>query len=239
MSPTDAIDDRPSAGQLANNAMMVGMLQSALSQLDMGLGTLPDLLIAIDADHCWRAFKFPDSPTVHTHNAADFRVFIESERPAGCETPIGVLRRSVEGTEAAEIFERLIRGNPGGPNNPDGLGGKSHKSIVNRDDITVDNLADELHAEKPRDYRREAPTGTSVSYALRRLGKHRPDLLEKVRAGELSAHGAMVEAGFICKAITIPADAVVAGRRLARHFTREQFSELVSAALDVYEPRPP
>jgi hypothetical protein len=127
MSPTDAIDDRPSAGQLANNAMMVGMLQSALSQLDMGLGTLPDLLIAIDADHCWRAFKFPDSPTVHTHNAADFRVFIESERPAG----------------------------------------------------------------------------------------------------------------FICKAITIPADAVVAGRRLARHFTREQFSELVSAALDVYEPRPP
>jgi hypothetical protein len=35
-----------------------------------------------------------------------------------------------------------------------------------------------------RDYTREAPTGTSVSYAVRRLGRKRPDLLDKVKIGE-------------------------------------------------------
>lgn len=34
------------------------------------------------------------------------------------------------------------------------------------------------------------------SYAVRKLSRDRPDLLERVKAGELSAHKAMVEAGF-------------------------------------------
>lgn len=38
--------------------------------------------------------------------------------------------------------------------------------------------------------------GTSREYALRRLRKDRPDLHERVLSGELSAHAAMVEAGF-------------------------------------------
>ena len=40
------------------------------------------------------------------------------------------------------------------------------------------------------------PNGTSRDQALRRLRKDRPDLHAKVLAGELSAHRAMVEAGF-------------------------------------------
>jgi hypothetical protein len=40
------------------------------------------------------------------------------------------------------------------------------------------------------------PTGTSVEAALRRLRKARPDLHARVLAGELSAHAAMIEAGF-------------------------------------------
>ena len=38
--------------------------------------------------------------------------------------------------------------------------------------------------------------GTSLSYAVRRLSRERPDLLEKVKAGELTVHAAMVQAGF-------------------------------------------
>lgn len=37
--------------------------------------------------------------------------------------------------------------------------------------------------------------GTSNRYALRRLRVERPDLLERVVAGEISAHAAAVEAG--------------------------------------------
>jgi hypothetical protein len=40
------------------------------------------------------------------------------------------------------------------------------------------------------------PTGNSAAAALRRLERQRPDLLDKVLAGELSPHAAMIAAGF-------------------------------------------
>lgn len=40
------------------------------------------------------------------------------------------------------------------------------------------------------------PSGNSAAAALRRLERHRPDLLNRVLAGEISAHVAMIEAGF-------------------------------------------
>ncbi len=40
------------------------------------------------------------------------------------------------------------------------------------------------------------PNGTSKQAALRRLRKDAPEMLERVLAGEISAHAAMVEAGF-------------------------------------------
>jgi hypothetical protein len=42
----------------------------------------------------------------------------------------------------------------------------------------------------------ERPSGNSAAAALRRLERHRPDLLARVLQGELSAHAAMIEAGF-------------------------------------------
>jgi hypothetical protein len=40
------------------------------------------------------------------------------------------------------------------------------------------------------------PSGNSAAAALRRLERHRPDILERVLAGEISAHAGAVEAGF-------------------------------------------
>jgi hypothetical protein len=42
----------------------------------------------------------------------------------------------------------------------------------------------------------ERPSGNSAAAALRRFERHRPDLLDRVLAGEISAHTGMVEAGF-------------------------------------------
>jgi hypothetical protein len=42
----------------------------------------------------------------------------------------------------------------------------------------------------------QRPSGNSAAAALRRLERYRPDLLDRVLAGEMSAHAAMVEAGF-------------------------------------------
>lgn len=44
------------------------------------------------------------------------------------------------------------------------------------------------------------PDGNARQQALRRLRKSRPDLHKRVLGGELSAHAAMVEAGFRKKA---------------------------------------
>ena len=101
---------------------------------------------------------------------------------------------------------------------------------VNRDMVTVDK-----GPAPARDYSREAPTGNSVSYALRRLQRNRPDLYGQVIAGELSAHEAMVQAGFRDKQIMIPAEPRKAARRLRLHFTDEQFSELTDEWLKIRE----
>jgi hypothetical protein len=232
-------------GRLAANGMMVRQLQSALSHADSNARTIPMLVKNLDRDDAWQIYVFPDSigmdPVQWTKK--QFRDFIETPRPKGCGTPIGLLARMLEDTDAWEILLKLTRGEGGGPNNPEGLGGKSHKSIVNRHIMTVDNAPTSPSPDvipfdpavstpsppppRQRNYARESRQGNSVSYAVRRLGKHRPDLLERVRAGELSAHAAMVEAGFIEKSITIPDEPAAAARRLLRHFQGDRLAHLI------------
>jgi hypothetical protein len=73
--------------------------------------------------------------------------------------------------ELLEMFDVEVQGSHGGDRRSEAT--------------NVDNI----HVE-------ERPSGTSRQAAVRRLRKDRPDLLEKVRAGELSAHAAAIEAGF-------------------------------------------
>jgi hypothetical protein len=61
---------------------------------------------------------------------------------------------------------------------------------VKADDIHQDDApADSTPSPKP-------PIGNSVFYAARRLGKERPDLMEKVKAGEMSSNAATISVRF-------------------------------------------
>jgi len=71
------------------------------------------------------------------------------------------------------------------------------------------------------------PTGNSTEYAVRRLRDHAPELLGRVKAGELTAHRAMVKAGFREETITISKDPEKAARRLLRHFQGERLEALI------------
>lgn len=51
----------------------------------------------------------------------------------------------------------------------------------------------------------EGSHGNSKAYTLDRLSRDRPDLLERVKSGQLSANKAMIEAGFRPKTLTIAA----------------------------------
>jgi len=83
---------------------------------------------------------------------------------------------------AEETFQEMTRGEQGGcpdgkPHNPAGNNQHTERNRFSRDSITV-----EPQPERKRDYSREAPTITSVSYAVRRLTRERPDLYERVKA---------------------------------------------------------
>lgn len=71
------------------------------------------------------------------------------------------------------------------------------------------------------------PTGTSESAALRRLRKDAPELHADVLAGRISAHGAMVKAGFRRRTGTVRYDdPASAARTLRKHMPREALLRL-------------
>lgn len=112
--------------------------------------------------------------------------------------------------------QKLIQGElkrpPGGNNNP--LGNNQHtKKEVNLDNIQDDKI--------------KAPTGTSRAAGLRRLEKDRPDLLAEVIAGKMAVNGAMVEAGFRKKTVSIPVDVKAIAAKLRRALSQDQIQQLI------------
>jgi hypothetical protein len=115
-----------------------------------------------------------------------------------------------------------------------GVGGSMDlvRRIAAADPVTLDLLDRAVQREPGRPgtldniQGSDAPTGTSTEAALRRLRKDRPDLHARVLEGVVSAHAAMVEAGFRRKTITVPADVDAIVRALPRHFSGEDIKEI-------------
>jgi hypothetical protein len=72
------------------------------------------------------------------------------------------------------------------------------------------------------------PEGNTAEKGLRRLRKDRPDLHQRVLAGELSAHAAMVLAGFRTKTITVPAEPRSLAAGLLRQLAPEDLAILLT-----------
>jgi hypothetical protein len=74
--------------------------------------------------------------------------------------------------------------------------------------------------------------GNDRSYALQRLEHDAPELHAEVLAGRLSAHGAMVKAGYRPKTVSVPVtrpDAVA--RALLKYMSAEDISKLIATLL--------
>ena len=129
-------------------------------------------------------------------------------------------------------FLDAVRGEQGGANNPYGCEGKPDR--INCDNIIVDSVkvppTIPLDPDTPRPKPREnspPPTGTSVSYTMRRLQRQAPELVEKVVAGELSPYAAAVKAGFHGRKITVPPNPQRAARILVKHLTPADVKALI------------
>lgn len=79
------------------------------------------------------------------------------------------------------------------------------------------------------------PRGHNREYAVARLERDaqadptKAELLAEVKAGRKSAHAAAVEAGYVRRHFSVPADPERAAMALSRHFTPDELRALVSA----------
>jgi hypothetical protein len=72
----------------------------------------------------------------------------------------------------------------------------------------------------------KAPTGTSQQQALRKLRKDRPDLHERVLSRGISAHAAMVEAGYRPKTVTHQVTPDAFARAARKHLTEDEIDQM-------------
>jgi hypothetical protein len=76
--------------------------------------------------------------------------------------------------------------------------------------------------------------GNSSDYLTRRLARDRPDLIDRMKAGEFrSVRAAALEAGIVKPSVSFPRDVHAAARALARHFTGDELKTIVELLVDM------
>lgn len=80
----------------------------------------------------------------------------------------------------------------------------------------------------PNDIVMRVEQGNSAGYLTRRIARHHPEILERMRAGEFtSVRQAALEAGIVKPTFTCPLDPGRAARLIAKHFSGEQLTQLI------------
>lgn len=162
--------------RLKLNANLVEALGSALREGDHSIGTVPGLVKRVLREESWREFVTQRGEHVVHERFADFVI---AQPLKGLGGSVDLVRRIVSSdAEALSLLDEAMRNPIGRPEI--------------RDNVT--NFSDPNQR------------GTSKDYALRRLRKDAPELHADVLAGRLTAHAAMVRAGFRPKTFTVRAD---------------------------------
>jgi len=160
----------------------VAALIDTLRRGGSALESVPHQIKQILRDETWRHFVTRLGKEVRHERFADF---VTTPPLAGLGANVALVRRLVaDDTEALALFEKALKS--------DQQHGGDRVSAEARSKVNNINLA--------------PPRGTSKDYALRKLRKDAPELHAEVLAGRLSAHAAMVKAGFRPPTFTVRAD---------------------------------
>lgn len=188
--------------------MVVTQLFGAIRNGSASLGDVPGLLKRLIKENFWQERIVRRTGERVSFARDGFLKFVSEHPPEGLGSDLKTIKRLCEDDkEALDLLDQVTAGRQG-----------------ERTDL-FDNIQ-KVKSE-------ESPTGTSAARALRKLRKDRPDLHAEVLAGEKSPHGAMVEAGFRKKTISIPiSNPSQAAHSIATHFSRELLDELIRALIE-------
>lgn len=189
---------------LAERGTRIAAVGSALQSTDTRLTTVIDGVKGVLADGSWREFVTARGEHVRHDRFVDF---VTTPMLKGLGATVDLIRRVVaDDPEALDALDRELQ-------NPDG----------NPHDGSVDNIN-----------RSERPTGTSREHALRKLRQEAEagnglaaELRNEVLAKRMTAHQAMVRAGFRPKTVSVPVsrpDSVAA--TLRKHMAPEDLRVL-------------
>jgi hypothetical protein len=187
---------------LRQRATLVEALSSSLTHGGTALGTVPKALRRLLEEGAWREFVTSRGEHVQHERFADF---VTTRPLKGLGSDVDLVRRIVaDDTEAFDLLDQALQ-------NPVG----SHRDS---DNITISDTA--------------GGRGASRQYALRRLRKDSPELHSDVLAGRLSAHAAMVQAGFRPKTLSVPVTRPEAvAKALLKYMSAEDIAKLIAVLL--------
>lgn len=186
---------------LKRNAHLVEALGSALREGEHGLGTVPGLLKRVLSEESWR--EFVTQRGEHTEHER-FVDFVTTPPLKGLGASVDLVRALCrDDPKALDLLDQALQNPP-------------HVHIGQSDSDVITINPD------------PSPRGTSREGALRRLRKDAPELHAEVLAGRLTAHGAMVKAGYRPKTFSVRTDSAEA---VARALRRQLDADTLAAVL--------
>jgi hypothetical protein len=193
---------------LRHRGTRIGAVGSALHSTDTNLTAVVDGLKGILADELWREFVTARGELVRHRRFVDF---VTMPMLSGLGVSVDLVRRIVaDDVDALSALDEALQGQHGG----DRRSGDAHTNDANSN---VGRPTGTTREQALRRLRREAESGNDDAAALR----------DDVLAGRLSAHAAMVSAGFRPKTVTVPVgkpESVAAALR--KHMTPDDLRTL-------------
>lgn len=191
--------------EMIRNGTRITIAYHALHKGEAGLDNLPLVLEQIGDEKMYKRFVHPETGQILENES--FRDFVYSSPPKGLGTKQETIYRLCKDNE--RVLSKVTTWLTGRH------GGDRHSDNFKSNNVTL-----------------ESRRGNSPTYALRKLRKDAPRLHEKVIEGQLSAHAAMVEAGFRKKTITIAVDPESAARSIRKAFSKDQIMVLIDKLRD-------
>ncbi len=181
---------------------VVQSLRSAVTDGQMGLDDVPDLIMRVIREKMWH--KRLVQQTGETATFKRFTDFVRAKPPEGLGAEVKTLQRMCADNRAAlDLLDQAVQGRQG----------RKKPGDANTDNVSEDSCRH----------------GNSRQYALRRLRKSRPDLHAEVLRGSVTPNRAMQQAGFRPLMIHVPTEPEAAARVLARRLDEGQMRRLIIA----------